>query len=363
MRYPQGDASNTYTVPVGRTAIVQGISASGGASRTELGARIDVLAAHLIIRHMTITGQHAISQPNYLNGHKAGAAIFVYEGLIDVQHTAFVNNDADDEGGAIMAYFATQISITDSQFTFNHVNDVAGGDLRNGGAIYMDLTEDAQIERCAFNQNTADSGGAIYIETGNLFRELVLSDCSGVGNWATDGCGGNTGAAGTGNTDGFNGETGDCPTGNCPTGSQTSCSGFVGKACEDAAGCGWDGAACMAAGANGEVDHSCYEHGCVVYWTGSQSRCLHEPEMALGLTIDGRDDYWAYISLGDSIVGPGGDEVREIIIFNTKFIICNTEVIILNAKSHHFEFKIIILHWHCLCICVALLFGPFDKRY
>lgn len=283
----QGDASNTYTCPQNQECILQGMVAAGGASRTELGGRIDVLASRLFIRHISITGQHAISQSYYEHGHKAGGAIFVYQGEIHVEHVQFVNNDADDEGGAIMAYFAVKVAISDSEFTGNHVNDAAGGDTRDGGAIYLDLTEDTTIERTAFNDNTADSGGAVYVQTGSRFRQAILSDCSGTGNWATDGCGGN--APGTIGT------------------ASALCSPLKGTACETTAGCGWDGLVCLAAGSNGEVDHSCSLHGCVVYWTGSQSRCLNEAETIIPMTIEGQSDLWGYISLGASTVGPGSE--------------------------------------------------------
>ena len=224
----------------------------------------------------------------YNRGHKAGGAIYIFQGVAIIEHVEFINNDADMEGGAIALYFAQAVNVRDCVFTGNHINDVAGGDLKEGGAIYMDLSESLIIERTTFNNNIADSGAAIYVLTGSVFEDLILSDCSGTGNYATDGCGGN--ADGSIERE------------------DPRCTPLHSKACEDEAGCGWDGKHCWGAGSHGEVDHSCPEHGCAVYWSGSQDRCLTETELIIPHTIAGRTDQWAYASLGPTIVGPGGTD-------------------------------------------------------
>ena len=224
----------------------------------------------------------------YNRGHKAGGAIYIFQGAAIIEHVEFINNDADMEGGAIALYFAQAVNVRDCVFTGNHINDVAGGDLKEGGAIYMDLSESLIIERTTFNNNIADSGAAIYVLTGSVFEDLILSDCSGTGNYATDGCGGN--ADGSIERE------------------DPRCTPLHSKACEDEAGCGWDGKHCWGAGSHGEVDHSCPEHGCAVYWSGSQDRCLTETELIIPHTIAGRTDQWAYASLGPTIVGPGGTD-------------------------------------------------------
>jgi len=181
----------------------------------------------------------------------------LYEGSLWAKHCLFDNNDANDEGGAIMAYFALTVEIKDSAFTNNHVDDVAGGDMCEGGAIYVDLTEKTMVERTRFEGNVADSGGAIYVQEGSTFRELVLADCSGKDNVATDGCGGNAGDE------------------------------------ADLESHGGHHTACMA-------------DGCALYWSGSQAHCL--PNSELLIPESGAANKWAFTSLTKSVVGPGGSE-------------------------------------------------------
>ena len=181
----------------------------------------------------------------------------LYEGSLWAKHCLFDNNDASDEGGAIMAYFALTVEIKDSAFTNNHVDDVAGGDMCEGGAIYIDLTSETMIERTRFEGNVADSGGAIYVQEGSTFRTLVLADCSGTGNIATDGCGGNAG----------------------------------------------DEASLEAHGGHHDA---CMDDGCAIYWSGSQSRCL--PNSELLIRESGPANKWAFTSLTKSLVGPGGSD-------------------------------------------------------
>ena len=181
----------------------------------------------------------------------------LYEGSLWAKHCLFDNNDASDEGGAIMAYFALTVEIKDSAFTNNHVDDVAGGDMCEGGAIYIDLTSETMIERTRFEGNVADSGGAIYVQEGSTFRTLVLADCSGTENVATDGCGGNAGD-----------ET--------------------------------------VLESHGGHHTACMADGCALYWSGSQAHCL--PNSELLVPESGAVNKWAFISLTKSVVGPGGSE-------------------------------------------------------
>ena len=120
------------------------------------------------MRHVTISDNHAIAHESYVltdvqfeghelhedgsynRGHKAGGAIYIFQGTAIIEHVEFINNDADMEGGAIALYFAQPVSVRDCVFTGNHVNDVADGDLKEGGAIYMDLSESLIIERTTF---------------------------------------------------------------------------------------------------------------------------------------------------------------------------------------------------------------------
>merc|ERR1711969_480127 len=108
------------------------------------------------------------------------------------------------------------------------------------------------IERTRFEGNVADSGVAIYVQEGSTFRALVLADCSGKENVATDGCGGNAGDE------------------------------------VDLESHGGHHTACMA-------------DGCALYWSGSQAHCL--PNSELLVPESGAANKWAFTSLTKSVVG------------------------------------------------------------
>jgi len=86
-----------------------------------------------------------------------GGAILQLGGSLIVIFSDFIGNDVDYNGGAIYASNATFYAGRDN-FTNNQ-----GYSYTEGGAIYLDYTNDVEIEWCEFTNNKAAVGGAICL--------------------------------------------------------------------------------------------------------------------------------------------------------------------------------------------------------
>ncbi|TAE26478.1 MAG: hypothetical protein EAZ91_17635 [Cytophagales bacterium] len=156
---------------------------------------------------MTLTSCTLVG--NIAQGDDAGALFFDVHGQVVIHNSLFENNYSDDEGGAIFAY-AGSFTITNSQFLRNTA-DYGGGALftesdqyglidnclfdgnsvpnsRNAGAILYDGDDDYgfDLRNSVFQNNTAGTGGALYVDD----RGLKTTNCLFINNTATNRGGG-----------------------------------------------------------------------------------------------------------------------------------------------------------------------------
>ena len=100
-----------------------------------------------------------------------GAAIYVNGGRVRIRNCIFRRNESEDYGGAIFSDEADgYIVIEDSQFIGNRAND------NSGGAIYIDRGN-LKVKNCTFDGNYAkEKGGAIFVEDddGAVIRECTF---------------------------------------------------------------------------------------------------------------------------------------------------------------------------------------------
>ena len=95
----------------------------------------------------------------------------------DCTFTSNFNHDINAEGGAIVAYGSSDLTITNSKFTMNGV-------YGKGGAIYASKLK---VDNTVFMGNGAELGGAIYI-AGDSNDPVEITHCAFDTNYATNGC-------------------------------------------------------------------------------------------------------------------------------------------------------------------------------
>lgn len=112
-----------------------------------------------------------------------GGAIYNYwQSQPRLAHVAFLGNTAERDGGAIHVDGGSETLWTDCRFAQNHAG-------RNGGGLSTTWPFGLPAKRlvdCAFVENTAQRGGAIYNDDGNRQQ---LTGCSFEGNEALEGGG------------------------------------------------------------------------------------------------------------------------------------------------------------------------------
>ena len=107
------------------------------------------------------------------NPEDKGAGLYVFDGDLIVNNCKFMNNIANDDGGAV--YLLNGVgSPVFSNCTFTG-NQTASGNDHRGGAIYFDDGDVLTISGCHFDNNTAgDEGGAIssWGESGGMRMDV-----------------------------------------------------------------------------------------------------------------------------------------------------------------------------------------------
>lgn len=95
------------------------------------------------------------------------------------------------DGGAIFVDFGSSLTIHDSVFSSNGaLASNSSPAASRGGALYALLSGTAEIERTAFTDNRANTGGAIYHYNYNGDATLFLHNCTIYSNVAATGIGG-----------------------------------------------------------------------------------------------------------------------------------------------------------------------------
>ncbi len=99
-----------------------------------------------------------------------GGAIYNYDGIITIDNTRFIDNKADNNGGAILSatFSGETLIITNSTISDNTAT--------NGGGIYVDNDESANISYSTLSGNSASGeGGAIYNNGDTTLLNVTLS--------------------------------------------------------------------------------------------------------------------------------------------------------------------------------------------
>jgi len=123
----------------------------------------------------------SISGLAFVNGDAGagdGGAIYTEESLT-VDRTIFVNNEADDSGGAIYSNTSGKLIVKNSTFTGNTST------TRYGGAFYARTEGDVQVYNSVFNSNSATYGGAMCITITGENANLIIDKSTMNDNTAT----------------------------------------------------------------------------------------------------------------------------------------------------------------------------------
>ena len=163
------------------------------------GHTIDCKSAEDCIAFYSTMGQVTLMNLYITNGYNddnyKGGAIFIgKEAKYSIINCKFINNWADDYGGAIYNAGPNALFIRDSLFSGNEADDDDGGAIFSngaveainitfkynkandyGGAVYINCNKYSSFKDCLFKFNEAcdDSGGAIYSK-----GELYLKYCT-----------------------------------------------------------------------------------------------------------------------------------------------------------------------------------------
>jgi len=133
-----------------------------------------------------VTVQNSQTGPNL-----CGGAIFA-NGVVSISNSRFSKNTADYAGGAICTgsnLITTTVQITNSSFSNNKAVSTAVGSGK-GGAIFVNFNGgNMTVIDSAFNGNSAQYGGALYIDQGGtatLRTQNTTSPTYFLSNYATD---------------------------------------------------------------------------------------------------------------------------------------------------------------------------------
>jgi cysteine-rich repeat protein len=123
----------------------------------------------LTIKNSTFSGNYTESgSSDYFGG-----AIVNANGSAIIENSAFVNNTADDGGGAI----SNDVPLTVTNCTFSG-NTVGAGGV--GGAINNKGAGSVDIENCTFTENMASAGGALSnLGIANVKNTILANSVSG----------------------------------------------------------------------------------------------------------------------------------------------------------------------------------------
>jgi CSLREA domain-containing protein len=156
-------------VPAGSTAVLAGLTITGGRADTGGGAFV-ANGGQLSIYDSIVRG-------NAATGRGGGVANF---GNLSVFGSTFSGNTAGS-GGAISSEPSTNTSIFNSTLSGNSATGVGGG-IAVGGST--------QISRATFANNTASSGGGMFVEGGEFPAATLMLNVLFAGN--SSACGGAT---------------------------------------------------------------------------------------------------------------------------------------------------------------------------
>lgn len=148
----------------------------GGAIHSEMGGQIYVDSCNFINNSAEENGGAIDIAGNF---YKIKWQEFKFYGYLNATNCKFINNRAGHDGGAIATYRGNSY-IYDSYFSQNYAT-------RDGGAVRGGVFATTYTENCIFDNNTAKEwGGALYNWPGNL----TVENCTISNNYAGDRDGG-----------------------------------------------------------------------------------------------------------------------------------------------------------------------------
>ena len=124
--------------------VVNGVTISSCGSPSILGGALIMTRVGLTVRHSRIADNAAL----------AGAGLYLQDGHAVMEHVAFANNKAEQNGGAIYALQSSVLDLTAVLIDNNQAAD-------KGGGIYMQSST-LNLEHVGIVDNEALTGGGIY---------------------------------------------------------------------------------------------------------------------------------------------------------------------------------------------------------
>ena len=179
----------------------------------------------LVVCGSTFTSNHSINSDGAVGSYGTGGAIFT-TGTLTLNGCNFVGNISDHEGGAIRGILSTSLTVDGCNFNSNQANEDFGGGGAimvsdaslsspltvsviassffdnstngNGGAILAYGDTNLTVTQCSFNQNAARTtvvgpagkGGAIAQEALTTSTVVAISNCTFNNNTASQSGGG-----------------------------------------------------------------------------------------------------------------------------------------------------------------------------
>ena len=163
------------------------------------GHIIDCKSAKNCYGFYSTIGRITLKNLSIINGHngdncKGGAIRIEGSAKYTIKNCIFLNNWADDYGGAIYNGVANTLILEDCVFRGNTADDDSGGAIQskggveaqntvfeknkaddNAGAVFIDCDKYSSFKNCLFKSNVAgdDNGGAIRTK-----GELLVRDCT-----------------------------------------------------------------------------------------------------------------------------------------------------------------------------------------
>jgi predicted outer membrane repeat protein len=126
------------------------------------GAENDGGAVQAWFSDVTIGGSDFYSNNTFSNASSGGGggAVTLLATVIEVRDSTFYNNGSARQGGAVQAVSSTLAYFYDTRFEYNTGS--------SGGAVYLDFATSVNCDRCSFSDNVSFTGGGAILSTGTV---------------------------------------------------------------------------------------------------------------------------------------------------------------------------------------------------
>jgi predicted outer membrane repeat protein len=126
------------------------------------GAENDGGAVQAWFSEVTIGGSDFYSNNTFSTASSGGGggALTLLATVTEVRDSTFYNNGSARQGGAVQAVSSTIAYFYDTRFEYGSAN--------GGGAVYLDFATSVNCERCSFSNNVSFGGGGAILSTGTV---------------------------------------------------------------------------------------------------------------------------------------------------------------------------------------------------